>query len=63
MPIYVWQDKKSGKKVEVIRQFSEYEQGPTKEEAPGIESPEWERIIDGKRLVTRPVNWNGKGNW
>jgi hypothetical protein len=63
MPIYSWLDKKSGTKVEVIRSFDEYEQHPTEEEAPGLTEPEWERIIDGKRLVTRPVNWEGKGNW
>lgn len=64
MPFYTWMDKNSGKEVEVVREFKDYETPPTEEES-GI-SPEkasWERLIRGKRMITRPRNWGSKGYW
>ena len=64
MPFYNWLDHNSGKEVEVVREFADYQTPPTEEES-GIaaDKADWERIIRGKRLVTRPRNWQGKGNW
>ena len=57
-------DKKTGKKVDIIRAFSDYEIPPTKEEAPDIEDPEWERLIGDNLAVVRGNNWGmGKGSW
>lgn len=64
MPIYRWEDKKTGKKVEVLRSFKEYDVPPTKEEAPDVEDPEWERKIGGGQKVNKGNNWGpGKGYW
>jgi len=64
MPIYTYQDKKSGKKVDVIRSFNDYENPPTKEEAPGLEDPEWERQIGDNQVVVKGNGWGGgKGYW
>lgn len=64
MPFYTWVDKKTGKEVEVLRIFADYEKPPTKEEAPDIEDPEWERQIGSNQILTRGANWSGsKGNW
>lgn len=64
MPFYCWVDKKSGKEVEVLRPFAEYDTPPTAEEAPDVEDPQWERQIQGGQSVVKSWNWgNGKGNW
>ena len=64
MPLYRWEDKKTGKKVEVLRSFKEYDVAPTQEEAPDVEDPEWERKIGGGQKLLRGNNWTGsKGNW
>lgn len=64
MPQYIWLDKKSQKEVIVIRTFSEYENPPTPEEAPGLEDPEWERMIGGNQTLQRGASWGGaKGYW
>lgn len=63
MPLYRWRDARSGEEVEVLRSFSEYEVPPTKEEAPGVEEPEWERKLSKGIQVTRPIGYGSKGNW
>ena len=71
MPIYDWLDKKSQKQVAVLRHFSEYEKGPTKEEAvaEGFTEQEftdakWERLIGAAIQVHRAWGWGGgKGSW
>lgn len=64
MPFYRWVDKKTGKEVEVLRIFADYEKPPTKEEAPDIEDPEWERQVSGGQSVVKGHGWgNGKGYW
>ena len=60
----MWIDKKTGKEVEVLRIFADYEKPPTKEEAPDLEDPEWERQVGGNQSVLKSWNWGaGKGNW
>jgi hypothetical protein len=64
MPFYTWVDKKTGKEIEVLRIFSDYEKPPTKEEAPDAEDPEWERQVGGNQSVLKSWSWGpGKGNW
>jgi predicted nucleic acid-binding Zn ribbon protein len=64
MPIYSWVNKKSGKSVEVIRAFADYEKPPTEEEAPEEKEPEWERNIGADITVVKGNGWgNGKGHW
>ena len=67
MPIYLWVDKKSGKQVEIIRSFAEYENPPEGDEVPaelqGTE-PQWERSIGDKISLVKGNGWGaGKGYW
>ena len=62
--MYLWLDKRTGKTVEVMRSFAEYEKPPTEEEAPGMSDAEWERQIEGGQAVVKGQGWgSGKGNW
>lgn len=64
MPMYTWQDKKTEKRVDVIRSFADYELPPTEEEAPGFQDPEWVRVIGESISVTKGNGWgSGKGYW
>jgi predicted nucleic acid-binding Zn ribbon protein len=64
MPLYTWQDKKTGIRIDVLRKFDDYQIPPTEEEAPGIEDPQWERLIGKGQQVVRGPSWSGsKGNW
>jgi predicted nucleic acid-binding Zn ribbon protein len=71
MPIYVYRDKETDKKVEVIRDFKDYQIEPSVEEAKdyGLTDDEyskatWERILGTGIQMTRGDNWTGsKGNW
>ena len=64
MPMYKWQDEKTGTEVEVLRKFDDYEIPPTEQEAPGLEEPKWRRLIGGKQQLVRGPNWSGqKGSW
>ena len=64
MPAYTWEDKNSGRRIDIIRTFSEYTVPPTEEES-GIkpEDAKWERIIMGAPTVNKPWNWGKKGTW
>lgn len=64
MPIYTWIDKKSSKKVDVVRTFDDYQVPPTEEES-GIapQDADWERLIgDGQRIIRGP-SFGKKGYW
>jgi hypothetical protein len=67
MPLYTWRNNKTGREVEIIRHFSEYETPPTREEANDWSDEEyseadWERLIALSRWVRG--NWGGgKGHW
>ncbi len=64
MPLYLWLDKKTGKTVEIMRSFAEYEKPPTEEESPGTAEAEWERQIEGGQSVVKGQGWgSGKGYW
>ena len=71
MPLYEYKDTVSGKKVEILRNFSEYKIGPTEEEAikAGLTPEEavtalWERVIGSGIKVVKGENWGaGKGHW
>lgn len=64
MPLYLWLDKKTGKTVEVMRSFAEYEKPPMEEESPGTAEAEWERQIEGGQSVVKGQGWgSGKGYW
>lgn len=71
MPHYLWKDKHTSKKVEIIRNFEQYQETPTREEASELTdeeyaAAEWERSIEGTFKVTKTVNWRrhgGKGDW
>jgi len=63
-PLYSWKDKKSDKKIEVIRKFDAYQDPPTQDECDwDVSEAEWERVISSNISVKRPWNWAGKGNW
>jgi predicted nucleic acid-binding Zn ribbon protein len=70
-PIYTWEDERTGKSVEVIRDFDKYEVAPTEEEATGagLENKEyqlalWKRVIGKGLRVVKGDNWGGgKGYW
>jgi predicted nucleic acid-binding Zn ribbon protein len=64
LPLYNWKNKKTGKVIEVIRNFSDYQEPPTLEEAPEEKDPEWERMIGSDIKVIKGRSWGGsKGNW
>lgn len=68
MPLYKYVDKKTNKEVEVIRQFSEYEIAPTREEAKEMSDSEyteaeWSRIVGDGIKVIRSWGYGSKGNW
>lgn len=63
MPMYLYEDKKSGKRIEVLRSFKEYDVPPTKEEAPDIEDPQWERLIIGTQKHVKGPGFGRKGYW
>lgn len=63
MPLYLWLDKKTGRTVEVMRSFAEYEKPPTEEEAPDMADADWERQIEGGQSVVKGQGWGGKGTW
>lgn len=69
MPMYKWLDKKSGKDIEVIRTFDEFENPPQRDEVEKLltdeefAAAEWERVI-GIPGVVKGYGWGqGKGNW
>jgi len=66
--MYCWVERKSGKEIEVLRSFSDFEVPPTAEELAIInlvfENPEWERIIKSSPKIIRGDSWGpGKGHW
>lgn len=71
MPLYRWKDSRTGKAVEILRSFEEYQDTPDREEALAgglteeeIEAAEWTREIGAGIQVVRGSNWQGsKGNW
>lgn len=69
MPLYAWLDKKTEKKVEVLRSFVDYEIPPAREEAGDMSNEEfrdadWERQIYGTQRVIKGDSWGpGKGYW
>lgn len=71
MPLYTHEDITSGKQVEILRPFSEYQDPPTTEEAveQGLTPEEagvaiWRKILGTGIRVTRGPNWTGmKGSW
>lgn len=68
MPIYVWAEKKSGKKVEILRPFDKYQDQPTQEEAEMSEeeymAAEWSKELGTGIKVVKGDNWGaGKGRW
>jgi hypothetical protein len=68
VPLYCYEDKKTGKQVEVLRSFDEYEKTPDRDEAKDWTAEEyavaeWQRVLGTPQLV-RGRNWSGsKGNW
>lgn len=71
MPLYVHKDKKSGKTVEILRDFSSYKDVPTTEEAiaAGLTEEEalhaeWEKQLGTGIKVVKGDTWGpGKGYW
>lgn len=69
MPLYDWQDKKSGKTVSIVRAFSGSADVPERGECTEFSddeyaSAEWEKQLGvGTRFMHGP-NWTGrKGHW
>lgn len=73
MPMYTWivvgpeKFEKVGTKVDVLRSFEEYKEGPTEEES-GLTTEEyskakWDRIIDTSPQVIRAPGFGAKGYW
>jgi len=68
MPIYCWVNKTTNKKTEILRDFKDYKDQPTAEEAELTEeeykAADWVKEIGTGIRVTRGENWQGsKGNW
>ncbi len=68
MPMYVWYSKKHDKKIEILRNFSEFQDPPTLEEAgmsqEDYDLAEWEKHLGQGIQLVRGDNWKGsKGNW
>ena len=62
MPLYTWICKKNQFKIEVIRNFTEYERPPEKDELPKDQQElehEWERIIWGTQTLIKWPNSTG----
>jgi len=56
MPLYLYKDKKSELKVEVLRSFKEYDLPPIDEELPEGERGKerlWERLISGNQILNK----------
>lgn len=68
MPLYCWEDKKTGKQVEIMRSFDEYRDLPLREEAKELTdeefaAAEWTKIL-GTPNVVKGRGWGGgKGYW
>ena len=66
MPIYNWIDKRTGKDVDVIRDFEKFEFPPDRDEVPNMTDQEytdaeWERQIAPSKWIR---GWSGgKGAW
>ena len=62
MPIYVWLDKTTNKKTEILRDFKDYKDQPTAEEAELTEeeykAADWVKEIGTGIRVTKGENWN-----
>lgn len=64
MPMYQWQNKETGEKVEVFREFQDYERPPTEEEHPQALTGTWERLLGINIHLIRGAGWRGrKGAW
>lgn len=71
MPIYKWSDKNTGKEVEIIRSFDDYEDTPTEEEAlveltkEEFKNAKWVKIVVGgsRSIGFGRFGHGGKGNW
>ena len=66
MPIYIYVDKKTGYKVEVIRDFEDYQVVPKEEELPEQEKGkerEWQREIGTGIKTIKARGFGSKGNW
>jgi predicted nucleic acid-binding Zn ribbon protein len=69
MPIYQYLEKKTGKKVEIVRTISEHGVLPLAEECPELSpeeyaAAEWEQQISGGQFMVRGAGWRGgKGYW
>lgn len=71
MPLYVWLEKKSGKTIDILRSFDDYQVPPTEDEALGaglneeeVGEAEWEKRLGTGIQVIRGDSWGGsKGNW
>lgn len=71
MPLYTYVDNNTKDYVEVLRDFKDYEDIPTREECKELsmteeqyDNADWKRVIGGGIQMTRGANWGGsKGNW
>ena len=63
MPLYIWENLKTGEKVEVLRSFSDSDAPPSEEECTSREG-EWEKRI-GNTSWVNGEGWGpkGKGSW
>ena len=60
--MYSWEHKETGVMLEVVRSFSNIDEPPTEEEAPGIVGGTWVRILSGGIGVSKTNAWGfGKG--
>ncbi len=69
MPLYTWKSDTTGREVDVLRSFADYEVEPDTREM-GVDkdgNPDtgpWTRLLGKGIKVTRGENWgHGKGNW
>lgn len=71
MPLYIWEDKVSEKKIEILRSFDKYDDAPTHQEMLGagltedeVEAAKLRKVIGTGIRVTRGPSWQGsKGYW
>lgn len=63
MPLYSWENLKTGEIVEVLRDISEYDVPPKDDEVEGLPEGEWVRLISGNIGVRKTNAWGfGKPN-
>lgn len=66
MPLYVWENKTTGDRIEILRSFDDYQVPPTDEELEKARVPagDYEKVLGTGIRVVKTNKWGfGKGYW